>query len=174
MGRRKKQVSVDVERFSAMQKSEKVQIFEDFNELFHYELSQIPHDELKTVLKGKAEDIAQRHYEGMGYEVYRSRVTDGYRVIGVEYYWKDHANKVSAEDWAKIDRLKKLLTPEEFEDLAHLVKEKSGTPDLLLIKDEKVSFVEVKFNHETVKFPTIHFWLKYGDRWPTSILRVIR
>lgn len=106
--------------------------------------------------------------------MYRSRVKDGYRVIGVEYYWQDHASKVSPNDQAKIDRLKKLLDPAEFKELAYLAKDKSGTPDLLLIKDEKVSFVEVKFNHETVKFPTVYFWLKYGERWPMSILRVIR
>lgn len=174
MGRRKKQVSVDVDRFSVMPTTEKIELFENFNELFHYELSRIPYSELKTDRKGKAEDIAQRHFEELGYEVYRSRVSDGYRVIGVEYYWQEHADKVSVADRARIDHLKKLLTSEEFEDFAYLAKEKSGTPDLLLIKDEKVSFVEVKFNYETVKFPTIYFWLKYGERWPTSILRVIR
>lgn len=72
---------------------EKVRLFEDFNELFYYELSLIPYEELKTPQHGKAEDIAQKYYEGMGYEVYRSRVADGYRVIGVEYYWQDHAKK---------------------------------------------------------------------------------
>jgi len=59
MGRRKKQVPVDTERFSAMPTAKRVQLFEDFNELFHYELSQIPYKELRTDRQGKAEDIVK-------------------------------------------------------------------------------------------------------------------
>ena len=65
------------------------------------------------------------------------------------------------------------MPPEEFKELAYMVKDKNGTPDLLLIKDNAISFVEVKFNYETVKYSTIEFYIRYGERWPTSILRVI-
>lgn len=174
MGRRKKHAAFDPARLSAMTVAEKLRLFEDFNELFHYELTQIPIEQLKTTRSGKAEDIAQQYYEEQGHEVYRSRVTDGYRVIGVEYYWSDHAGKVSDADRIKISRLKTLLGPQGFEELAYLVKDKSGTPDLLLIKDGQIRFIEVKYNHETVKFPTLYFWLKYGAKWPLSILRVVR
>lgn len=174
MGRNKKQVIFDSARFLDMTSAEKVRIFEEYNELFFYELAQIPVEEMKTTQIGKAEDIAERHYKEQGYEVYRSRVTDGYRVIGVEYYWADHADKVSDADREKIARLKAVLGRDGFEDLAYLVKDKTGTPDLLLIKDGRVRFVEVKYNYETVKMATVLFWLRYSSRWPLSILRVVR
>jgi len=66
------------------------------------------------------------------------------------------------------------MSPDEFQELAYMVKEKNGTPDLLLIKDERVSFVEVKYNYETVKPPTIEFFIRFGERWPISILRILR
>lgn len=174
MGRRKKQVVFDSDRFGAMPTAEKISLFEDFNQLFYYELSKIPTAELKTTKTGKAEDIAQQYYEELGYEVYRSRIEDGYRIIGVEFYWQDYADKLSEQSKQTISRLKEVLDPTGFKELAYLAKDKAGTPDLLLIKGNKVSFVEVKYNYETVKFPTIHFWLKYGEKWPTSILRVVR
>jgi hypothetical protein len=62
----------------------------------------------------------------------------------------------------------------EFKDLAMMVKDKNGTPDLLLIRNNKISFVEIKYNYETVKPSTVEFYIKYGDKWPTSILRIIR
>ena len=55
-----------------------------------------------------------------------------------------------------------------------MVKEKSGTPDLMLIIGDHIRFVEVKYNYEAVKPSTIEFFIKYGDKWPTSILRIIR
>ena len=54
-----------------------------------------------------------------------------------------------------------------------MVQTKNGTPDLLLIKDQKISFVEVKFNYETVKPSTVQFYLKHGGKWPISIIRII-
>ena len=62
----------------------------------------------------------------------------------------------------------------EFNDLAMMVKDKNGTPDLLLIRNNKISFVEIKCNYETVKPSTVEFYIKYGDKWPTLILRIIR
>ena len=48
MGRKKKVVEVDTEKFSAMNKQEKLALFSDFNQLFHYELSKIPYSEYAT------------------------------------------------------------------------------------------------------------------------------
>lgn len=174
MGRKKKVVEIDTDKFSAMDKHEKLTLFSNFNQLFHYELSRIPYSEHETSEQGKAESIAEDHYRSKGYEVYRSRVNDGYRSIGVEFYWQSHIDKITDSDRELILKLKKLMSAEEFRNLAYLVKDKGGTPDLLLIKDERISFVEVKFNYETVKHPTVEFFIKHGDTWPTSILRIIR
>lgn len=174
MGRRKKVVEIDEEKFSSMPLQEKLKLFSDFNQLFHYELSRIPYYEIQVTKKGKAETIAEEYFKIKGYEVYRSRVNGGYRCIGVEFYWQDFSSKITDEDKKLIKRLKNLMPPEEFKELAYMVKDKNGTPDLLLVKEEKISFVEVKFNYETVKSSTIEFYIRYGGRWPTSILRVLR
>ena len=124
--------------------------------------------------KGKAESIAEKYYQNKGFQVYRSRINDGYRCIGVEFYWKEYKSKISESDRKLIQLLRGLLSPWEFEELAMIVQEKSGTPDLLLIKNDKISFVEIKFNYKTVKSSTVEFFLKYGHKWPISILRIIR
>lgn len=124
--------------------------------------------------KGKAESIAEEYYREKGFQVYRSRINNGYRCIGVEFYWKEYQSKISESDQMLIHSLKGLLSPQEFKELAMMVREKNGTPDLLLLKGNKISFVEIKFNYETVKASTIEFYLKYGHKWPISILRVVR
>ncbi len=157
-----------------MGREEKLELCKNFNQLFYYELSKIPYKELEVFERGRAESIAERLFNERGYEVYRSRIKGGYRTIGVEFYWRDFASQVTEEDRELIRKLKSLMSPNEFKELAYMVQDKSGTPDLLLIKDEKISFVEVKFNYETVKHSTVEFYIKYGQKWPISILRVIR
>jgi hypothetical protein len=174
MGRKKKTVNIDKAKFDSMSREDKLALFHDFNQLFNYELSKIPYDELFVSATGKAETIAENYFQEKGYHVYHSRVNGGYRSIGVEFYWRDFEDKISIEDRALIGKLKSLMTPAEFMDLAMMVKDKNGTPDLLLIKDDKISFVEIKYNYETVKTSTVEFYIKYGDKWPTSILRIIK
>lgn len=174
MGRKKKTVNIDEEKFGAMSKQDKLALFNDFNHLFVYELSKIPCEELVVSREGKAEFIAENHFLKKGYEVYHSRINGGYRSIGVEFYWEDFKNKITSDDRALIERLRSLMPFDDFRSLAMTVKDKNGTPDLLLIKDDAISFVEVKYNYETVKPSTVEFYIKYGDKWPTSIIRVIR
>jgi len=174
MGRKKKIVDVDEARFSLMGKSEKLELFHDFKQLFHYELSKIPYREIEVARKGKAELIAMEYYKAKGYDVYRSKVNGGYRCIGVEFYWQDFLSKITVKDMLLIQKLKNLMSASEFEELAYLVRDKNGTPDLLLIKDDQITFVEVKFNYETVKHSTVEFFVRVGQRWPVSILRIIR
>ena len=174
MGRNKKEVVVDEEKLGSMSNSAKLQLINDYNQLFHYELSRIPYSELEVTEKGKAESIAESHYRNEGFEVFRSRINNGYRSIGVEFYWEEYKNKIFESDEKLIQLLKDLLSPQEFEELANMVQEKNGTPDLLLIKNNKISFVEVKYNYETVKSSTVEFYLRYGHKWPISILRIIR
>lgn len=174
MGRKKKTVNINKEKFDAMSRQDKLALFNDFNQLFSYELSKIPYDELAVSNTGKAESIAEDYYREKGFQVYRSRVNGGYRSIGVEFYWKDFESKISLDDRALIEKLKSLMSSDEFKDLAMMVKDKNGTPDLLLIRNNKISFVEIKYNYETVKPSTVEFYVKYGDKWPTSILRIIR
>lgn len=174
MGRNKKTVTMDEEKLAKMSTFEKLKLINDYSQLFHYELSRIPYSELAVSEKGKAESIAEEYYRKKGFQVYRSRVNDGYRCIGVEFYWKEHESKISESDRKLIQLLRAILSPQEFEDLAMMVQEKNGTPDLLLIIDNKISFVEIKFNYETVKSSTVEFFLRYGHKWPISILRIIR
>lgn len=173
MGRNKKTITVDRDKFSSMEKSEKLTLFSHFQQLFYYELSRIPYHEIVTNRKEKAELIAEDYFKEKGYEVYRSKVNGGYRCIGVEFYWQSFASKITEEDKKLIVRLKTLMLPAEFKEFAYMVKEKNGTPDLLLIKDNKISFVEVKFNYETVKHSSVEFYIRHGERWPMSILRVV-
>ena len=174
MGRYKKEVRVDEEKLDRMSTSDKLQLIDDYNQLFYYVLSQIPYSELEVSKKGKAETIAEEYYREKGFQVYRSRINNGYRCIGVEFYWKEYKSKISESDQRLIHLLKGLLSPQEFKELAMMVQEKNGTPDLLLFKDDKISFVEIKFNYETVKASTVEFYLKYGHKWPISILRIVR
>jgi len=174
MGRKKKIVGVNEAEFSLMERSEKLRLFSKVNQQFHYELSRIPYHEIEVPQNAKAEQIAEEYYKEQGYEVYRSRVNGGYRSIGVEFYWQDFASRITEQDRSLIEKLKTLMTPAQFRELAYMVKEKNGTPDMLLIKENSISFVEVKFNYETVKHSTVEFYIRYGEQWPTSILRVIR
>ena len=108
-------------------------------------------------------------YLSTGVSVYLSAIG-----IGVEFYWEEYKSKISETDRKLIQILRELLSPKEFQELAIMVKEKNGTPDLLLIKNNKISFVEVKYNYETVKSSTVEFFLRYGHKWPISILRIVR
>jgi hypothetical protein len=153
---------------------EKLKLVDDYNQLFYYELSRIPYAELVVSEKGKAESIAEEYYRNNAFQVYRSRINNGYRCIGVEFYWEEYKSTILETDKKLIQLLKSLLSPKEFEELAIMVQEKNGTPDLLLIKDDKISFVEVKYNYETVKSSTVEFFLRYGHIWPISILRIVR
>lgn len=173
MGRNKKDVVVDAEKVGAISTSEKLQLINDYNQLFYYELSKIPYVELTVSDKGKAESVAEEYYRSRDFQVYRSRVRNGYRSIGVEFYWKEYQSKISESDRKLIRSLRNILSHEEFEELAMMVQTRNGTPDLLLIKDQKISFVEVKFNYETVKPSTVQFYLKHGGKWPISIIRII-
>jgi len=174
MGRNKKRIDVNMVKFDGMTASDKLTLISDYNQLFHYELSKIPYSEMVVLVNGKAEDIAEEHYRKEGFQVYRSRIKYGYRSIGVEFYWQEYKEKLSSLDRDLITLLKSIMSPNDFRDLAMIVQIKSGTPDLLLIKNDKISFVEVKFNHELVKPSTVEFFLKYGGRWPISIIRIIR
>jgi hypothetical protein len=174
MGRNKKEVVVDELKFSQMSTSDKLKLVDDYNQLFHYELSRIPYSEIVVTQKGKAETIAEGYYQNKGFAVYRSRINNGYRAIGAEFYWNEYKDKISDEDRKLIDLLRVILSPDDFEELANMVQYKNGTPDLLLIKNDQISFVEVKFNYETVKPSTVEFFLKYENKWPISILRIVR
>ena len=89
MGRNKKAVAVDEEKLMRMSTAEKLKLIDDYSQLFHYELSKIPYSELIVSERGKAESIAEEHYRKDSFQVYRSRVNEGYRCIAVEFYWKE-------------------------------------------------------------------------------------
>ena len=98
MGRYKKEVRVDEEKLDRMSTSDKLQLIDDYNQLFYYVLSQIPYSELEVSKKGKAETIAEEYYREKGFQVYRSRINNGYRCIGVEFYWKEYKSKISESE----------------------------------------------------------------------------
>ena len=98
MGRNKKVVEIDRAKFESMTQLEKLTLFEVFTQLFHHELSKIPYAEITVTTKEKAESVAENYYRQRGFEVYRSRIKDGYRCIGVEFYWKDYKDKLLPSD----------------------------------------------------------------------------
>src|SRR5437879_2127588 len=126
-----------------------LELFRRFEFMFERRLSEIPITEI--IGEGKAENVAERHYLSLGYRVYRSRVVNGYRCLGVLDYWRKWSNRLQSKDREMLDLLKSSLSKEELDLLVGAVKDKVGTPDLLLFKSGKVSFVEVKANSETVK-----------------------
>jgi len=160
------------EMFAHLSKEEKLAIRRTSADLFDYELSKIPKHELIVQEVRDAEKTATEHYTREGFKVFSSKINGGYRCIGSEFYWKEFKGRMVGENASIIAALKFALSPEEFEDLAMAVKSKAGTPDLLLLKDKKISFVEVKCNNEVVKDSTVDFFIKYGDKWNISILRV--
>lgn len=172
MGRLKKEMHVNLEVIPLLSQEDKLVILNLSQQVYTFELSKIDQYELVTVDTGKAEVIAKKFYEQEGFEVFNSKTVGGYRSIGVEYYWPQYKEKQSQEDKDLTIKLRSMLQEEEFRSLAFAVKEKNGTPDLLLIKDGKIRFVEVKFNYETVKMDTIKFFILYGSKWNISILRV--
>jgi Holliday junction resolvase-like predicted endonuclease len=158
---------------SIVTKQEKLQLLSEFHTLFTSELAKIPKDKIYRQKTAKPEELAKEYYSSKGYEVFSSRIRDGYRSIGAEFYWRGFVGKRVESDLYLLNKLKQILSPEEFLELANTIKTKNGTPDLLLIKDNKISFVEVKHNSEEVKLPTVEFFIKYSDRWQISILRVL-
>jgi len=78
-----------------------------------------------------------------------------------------------AGDRDLIGLLKGIMSNTDFEELAMMVEQKNGTSDLLLIKNKRIEFVKVKYNYETLKASTVEFYLRHGDKWPISILRII-
>lgn len=173
MGRNKKQIEYDQNTLDRLSKNQKIATFDIYAQIIQYELDKIPYIEKRISTKEKAESVAERYFEGIGYEVFRSRVTDGYRCIGVNYYWQKFADKITDRDKYFISRIHSILKADEIREFANIVRVKNGTPDLLLIKDDKISFVEVKADYETVKDSTVHFFVRYGEKWPLSIFRIL-
>lgn len=156
-----------------MSNTDKLSLFNSFEQLFHLELAKIPHLLLELPLANtKAETIAEAYYRNKGYDVYRSRVSNGYRCIGTEFYWPEYKNNLLPSDKKLVALLKSILSPNDLLALATIVERKNGTPDFLLIKDNQLEFVEVKFNNELVKPSTVEFFLRHSHKWKISILRV--
>ena len=174
MGRLKKVVEIDREVVEKLSTKEKLELLEAASQVFNYTLEQIPVVEVEAVLNRKAEIQAKVYCEQKGFEVYTSKTNGGYRSIGTEFYWQEFKECISDNDKLMIDKLKQILSPEDFKDLAFAVRDKNGTPDFLLIKNGKLMFAEVKYGYETVKTSTIKFFLLYGDKWSVIILRVVK
>jgi len=122
--------------------------------------------------KKKSEILAEEYYRKKGYTVYRSRVRNGYRIIGARYYWKEWEEVLNNTDKEIINTLLNILGEKKLRELAYLTKDKNGCPDLMLIKDNKIQFVEVKTNNEEIKMATCEWFIKNENKYPISILRV--
>lgn len=170
--RRQEFLHYDREALRRLSDTDLRSVLELYPGILQQEAARIPQQEIHVSSDNKPEDIAEKHFRELGHAVYRSRVSNGYRSIGAEFYWPSFRNKISAEDRAFIDRLRRILEPHALEGFADTVRQKPGTPDLLLIKDDRLSFVEVKANAETVKASTVRFFLRHGHSWPISILRI--
>jgi hypothetical protein len=76
------------------------------------------------------------------------------------------------KDREMIEMFKSSLPEDELSLLVAAIRDKVGSPDLLLFKEGRLSFVEVKADYETVKPCTVRFFLQYGKNWPLCITRV--
>jgi len=43
-----------------------------------------------------------------------------------------------------------------------------------LIQANQINFLKMKYNDETVKHSTVEFFIRFGERGPVSILRIMR
>ena len=151
----------------------KSKIIQKYHSLINKELLKIKQEVIHTkATNKKAEDIAEKYYRKRGYTVLRSKVKGGYRVIGVEFYWQEYTDKLSPTDKKIINIIKSVTLPNVFKELAYLFKNKNGCPDLMLISNGKIKFVEVKSNNEEIKTPTIEFFIKLNDDYDLEILRI--
>lgn len=147
-----------------------IELIEKYHEVIATERAKIPEKILKVKEVRKPEALAEIYYVLQDFDVYRSRVVDGYRSIGTAIYWTKFANKITPREARLLNCLR---DREDFEELVWAVKDKNGTPDLMLLKNEAISFIEVKANNETVKTSTVEFFIRYGHKWPISILRIV-
>ncbi len=160
-----------VKMFNTM--GNKSKIIQKYHDLISHELSKIKKEVLYTNFsKRKAEDIAEKFYTRKGYTVLRSKVKDGYRIIGVEFYWREYKDKLTSKDKKMVSIIKSVTSSQEFKELAYLFRDKNGCPDLMLIKKGSIKFVEVKSNNEEVKTPTIEFFIKLNNKYDLEILRI--
>ena len=155
-----------------MRYKEKIRFIQSYNNLIEKELKKIKENVLKSTSKDSGENIAEKYFKKQSYDVFRSKVKSGYRIIGVEYYWKEYKDSLNSQDLKIIKTIKSITSPTEFRKLAYLFKDKNGCPDLMLIKDHKIKFVEVKTNNEEVKISTIEFFIKMNKKYPLEILRI--
>lgn len=174
MNRDTKLVQVETTKFDAMSDAAKLALFLEAADLTQYVLSKIPRSEVcETLRRRKAEEFAEDYYRREGFDdVFRSRVKNGYRCIGTEFYWQDYAGDLTHHDLGLIETLKSITTPEDYEALAMSVEDKDAAPDLLLVKDKRISFVEVLSCYEDVKPGIVGFYLKHNAKWPLSILHI--
>ena len=89
-----------------MDKYEKLQLLNNFHILFESELVRIPEEKIRLQKSAKPEVLAKQHFTLKGYEVFFSRVRNGYRSIGSEFYWKGFVGKRTGEDVYLITKLK--------------------------------------------------------------------
>lgn len=146
-----------------------MKIIGKYNELYNSKLQLIPEKTLHTNSKVKSEKFVKKHFEKMGYIVLNGTI-HGYRVIG----WPDHWWHLKGQEKKALKTIQSILSSEEFDELAKMIVDKNGCPDLMIIKNRKIEFIEVKSNNETVKPVTIEFLIKLKEKYPISIIRVIK
>ena len=144
-------------------------IVDEYKTLVDTKLKLIPEIVIYTSSKEKSEKLVKKHFEKRGYLVFNGTI-HGYRVIGWPGYW----DSLKTREKRALDTIKSILPSEDFEKLAKMIVDKNGCPDLMIIKDKKIEFVEVKSNNETVKPVTVEFFIKLKEKYPISIVRVIK
>lgn len=142
-------------------------LYERFQKMFQRRLAEIP---VQTIVgTGWAEDVGDKHFTEQGFQVFHSHAKNGYRCI---VDWAVNFHRYSPKAKAIVNAIHTALPANEFALLVNAVRDKTGTPDLLLLKDKRVSFVEVKNGREEVKPCTIKFYIRYSHLWPLTLLRV--
>lgn len=140
-------------------------LYKSFEEMLERRLAEIPTQNISAT-SGWSEDVAAQHFSQLGFHVFHSRVRDGYRsLIDAAVHW----HKLGAKDRKMVTLIRSSIPLDEYVLLVKAIRDKVGTPDLLLLKDNKLSFVEVKEKYELVKPCTIRFYLLYHHLWPISV-----
>lgn len=136
-----------------------------FNKIFNEFKKELPEENIYTNTTMKPEDFAVKYYEKKGFKVYKSKVDDGYRG---QWGWplsrKQQIINKNIHGALKIGK--------EYSTFMGAISIKNGCADLILIKDGKIYFKEVKANNEAIKPATLEFYIRLKGKFPLSIFRV--
>lgn len=102
-------------------------------------------------IKDPCHDNVYLYYRDKGYTVYKGNVFE-YRGIS-NCYWNV---KTTGRTDSIVKHIQKTVNNDQlYKELQLLFYKKKGLPDLMLIKDNQISFIEVKINRDGISYEQI-------------------